>query len=57
MNGLVMLDVATVFLDCESSRERDADTTAADLGFSLVVQPCSGYTPMTMDLSERLREN
>ena len=26
-----MLDVATGFLDCEPSRERDADTTAANL--------------------------
>ena len=33
INGLVMLDIATGFLDCEPSRERDADTTAANLGF------------------------
>jgi hypothetical protein len=39
INGLIMLDIATGFLDCEPSRERDAETTAANLGFSLVVQP------------------
>ena len=33
LNGLVMLDVATGFLDCEPSRKRDADITAANLGF------------------------
>ena len=33
INGLVMLDVATGFLDCEPSRERDAEITGANLGF------------------------
>ena len=32
INGLVMLDVATGFLDCEPSRDRDAEITAANLG-------------------------
>ena len=32
LNGLVMLDGATGFLDCEPSRERDADIPAANLG-------------------------
>ena len=32
IHGLVMLDVATGFLGCEPSRERDANTTAANLG-------------------------
>ena len=38
INGLVMLDVGTGFLDCEPSRERDAGTTAANVGCSLVVR-------------------
>ena len=33
LNGLVMSDVAIGFLDCEPSRERDVDITAAKLGF------------------------
>ena len=33
INGLVVLDAATGFLDCEPSRERDAEMTAAILGF------------------------
>ena len=33
MNGLVMLAVATGFLDREPSSERDAEMTAANLGF------------------------
>ena len=57
INGLVMLDVATDFLDCEPSRERDADTTAANLGVfagGSVVKRC---TLMMMDLSKQLHEN
>ena len=33
INVLVMLDVAKGFLDCEPSRERHAEMTAANLGF------------------------
>ena len=33
INGLVMLDVATGFLDCEPSRVQDAEMTPANLRF------------------------